>query len=324
MPANLSPDYHAAEARFRAASSAEERIAALEEMLRVIPKHKGTEKLQADLKSRLSKLRQKPAGKGGPRTHSHHIPPEGAGQIVLVGPPNTGKSSLVKRLTHAEPEVADYPYTTREATPGMMAFEDVQFQLIDLPPLSDEHVEPWVFDLARGCDLAWIVVDVANSLDGIALVKRILGDKRIALAPPGAGPGEDAGVVRPALVVVTGRDRPEAREDLEIARALMEEPWPLFPVSSVDGSGLAELGKATFDALGIVRVYTKQPGKPPDTASPFTLPVGATVGDLAERIHKDLLETLKFARIWGPSAHDGQTVHRDHVLAEGDVVEIHA
>lgn len=323
MPANLSPDYHAAEARYRAATTVEERIAAIEEMLRVIPKHKGTEKLQGDLKSRLSKLRQKPPGKGGPKAHSHHIPPEGAGQIVLVGPPNSGKSSLVRRLTHAEPEVAEYPFTTREATPGMMAFLDVQFQLIDLPPLSDEHVEPWVFDLARASDLAWIVVDVANSLDGIALVRRILGDKRIDLLPPGEA-AKGQGVTKPALVVVTGRDRPEAMEDLEILRSLLEEPWPLHPVSSVDGSGLETLGRATFDALGIMRVYTKQPGKPPDTQSPFTLPIGATVGDLAERIHKDILATMKFARIWGPSVHDGQTVHRDHVLVEGDVVEIHS
>jgi Predicted GTPase len=131
-------------------------------------------------------------------------------------------------------------------------------------------------------------------------------------------------VQRPALLVVTGRDRKEAREDLEILRSLLEEPWPIVAVSSVDGSGLEDLGRATFDALGILRVYTKQPGKPPDTESPFTVPIGATVGELAERIHKDLAGTMKFARIWGPSAHDGQTVHRDHVLAEGDVVEIHA
>lgn len=323
MPANLSPDYHAAEARFRAAATAEEKIAAIEEMLRVIPKHKGTEKLQADLKSRLSKLRQKPAGKGGPKTHSHHIPREGAGQIALVGPPNGGKSSLVRRLTHAEPEVAEYPFTTREATPGMMRFQDVQFQLIDLPPLSDEHVEPWVFDLARAADLAWIVVAVENSLDGIALARRILGEKRIDLVPPGTA-RDGPGGATPALVVVTGLDRPEAREDLEIARTLFEEPWPLHGVSTVDGSGLDALARGTFDALGILRVYTKQPGKPPDRESPFTVPIGSTVGDLAERIHKDLLATMKFARIWGPSAHDGQTVHKDHVLAEGDVVEIHA
>ncbi len=325
MPANLSPDYHAAEARYKAASSPAEKIEALEEMLSVIPKHKGTEKLQADLKSRLSKLRQKPAGKSGPRTHSHHIGKEGAGQIVLVGPPNTGKSSLVNRLTHAEPEVAEYPFTTREATPGMYKFEDVSFQLIDLPPLSDVHVEPWVYDLVRVCDLAWVVVDVANSLDGLSIVRGMLGEKKIHLHPVGSSPPEATlGVQRPALLVVTGRDRKEAKEDLEILRSLLEEPWPIVAVSSVDGSGLEDLGRATFDALGILRVYTKQPGKPPDTESPFTVPIGATVGELAERIHKDLAGTMKFARIWGPSAHDGQTVHRDHVLAEGDVVEIHA
>ncbi len=325
MPANLSPEYHDAEARFRSASSVPERVAALEDMLRVIPKHKGTEKLQADLKARLSKLRQKPPGKGGAASHSLHIAREGAGQVALVGPPNGGKSSLLRQLTHAEPEVADWPFTTHEALPGMMRFEDVRFQLVDLPPLSEQHVEPWVYDLIRGADLVWTVSEVGGSLDALDLVERLLAAKRIRLVPAGAPRPEVAGgeVAKPALLVVTGRDRPGFDDGLEILRSLLDVPWPIVGVSSVDGSGLGELGRSTFDALGIVRVYSKQPGKPPDRDAPFTLRRGATVGDLAERIHKDLLVNLRFARIWGPSAHDGQTVQREHVLAEGDVVEIH-
>jgi ribosome-interacting GTPase 1 len=326
MPANLPPDYHEAEERYRAARSPEDRIAALEEMLRVIPKHKGTEKLQGGIKSRIAKLKLQPKKKGA-RGQSHHIPTEGAGQVVLIGPPNSGKSALVGRLTHAHPEIADYPFATREALPGMMPYLDVAIQLIDLPPLSELHVEPWVYDLARTADMIWCVVEDSNSLDEFEVVRRMLGDKHIDLVPADAAPEgrpPSGWASKPALLVVTGADREGAQESMEILNELLDGSWPTVSVSAIDGQGLDELARRTFEALRVIRVYTKQPGKPADTHQPFTLPEGATVGDLAKSIHKDLLATLKFARIWGPSAFDGQTVHNDHVLLDGDVVEIHA
>jgi ribosome-interacting GTPase 1 len=313
MPANLTPDYHRAEERFRQAKAVEEKIDALEEMLRVVPKHKGTDGLQGDLKARLAKLRKQPASKAGKASHSHLIPREGAGQIALVGPPNTGKSSLVAALTHALPAIADYPFTTREATPGMMCFEDIAFQLVDLPPLNDEHVEPWVFDIVRHADLLWVVVAVENAVDGLELTRRILTSKGIAPA-----------MVDHALVIATGIDRDGGEEDVAIVDELLEHRWPLIPVSVLANRGIDDLARRTFEALGIVRVYTKQPGKPPDRRAPFTVRQGATVGELAARVHKDLAATMKHARIWGPSAFDGQVVHADHVLVEGDIVEIHA
>ena len=313
MPANLTPDYHRAEERFRQAKAVEEKIDALEEMLRVVPKHKGTDGLQGDLKARLAKLRKQPASKAGKASHSHLIPREGAGQIALVGPPNTGKSSLVAALTHALPAIADYPFTTREATPGMMRFEDIAFQLVDLPPLNDEHVEPWVFDIVRHADLLWVVVAVENAVDGLELTGRILTSKGIAPA-----------MVDHALVIATGIDRDGGEEDVAIVDELLEHRWPLIPVSVLANRGIDDLARRTFEALGIVRVYTKQPGKPPDRRAPFTVRQGATVGELAARVHKDLAATMKHARIWGPSAFDGQVVHADHVLVEGDIVEIHA
>ena len=312
MPANLHPDYHRAEERFRQAKTVEEKLDALEEMLRVVPKHKGTDGLQADIKARIAKLRKQPPSKAGKATHSHMIPAEGAGQIALVGPPNTGKSSLVATLTKAEPEIAAYPFTTREATPGMMRFEDIAFQLIDLPPLNEEHVEPWVFDIVRRADLLWIVVTVENAVDGLELTRRVLASK-----------GIDIEAVKRALVVTTGIDREGGEEDVEIVDELLEHRWSLTPVSVMTHRGIDELARRTYAALDLVRVYTKQPGKPADRAAPFTLPRGATVGDLAARVHKDLAASMKHARIWGPSAFDGQVVHADHVLVEGDVVEIH-
>ncbi len=328
MPANLSPDYRAAEERFRRARSVEEKIAGLEEMLRLIPKHKGTEKLQADIKSRLAKFRRQPKKKG-PASRadtSHNVPKEGAGQIVLVGPPNTGKSCLVAALTHAHPEVADYPFTTREPIPGMMPFEDIAFELIDLPPLSAEHVEPWVFDLIRRADLLWLVVRAVNALDEMKIARDLLAAKRIGIFPSGAGaPGApQAGESqRPGLLVVTGIDLPEGPDDIDILRELLEEPWPIVGVSGREKIGLDTLARRSFEALRIIRVYTKQPGRPPDRKRPFTFPSGATIDDLARTIHKEVLEGIKFAKIWGAHVFDGQTVQREHVLEDGDVVEIH-
>jgi ribosome-interacting GTPase 1 len=326
MPANLTPAYKAAEARFRNAVTREEKIAGLEEMLRVIPKHKGTDKLQADLRSRLSKLRREPKKKGPTRGHSHRIPGEGAGQVVLVGPPNAGKSSLVATLTHAKPEVAAYPLTTREATPGMMPFEDIAIQLVDLPALCHEHVESWVYDLIRAGDLAWLVVSIDRPLNGIDLVLDLLSRKAVGLYPAGMGAPTEVRLGwlhKAALLVVTGTDRAGADGDLGALEELLETPWPIVPVSSVRGTGLEELAKQTFDALNIIRVYTKEPKKDPDHDRPFTLPRNSTVGDLARTIHKDIADGLKFARIWGPSVFDGQSVKDAHVLEEGDVVEIH-
>ena len=326
MPANLTPEYRRAEQQFRAAKSPEEKLEALEEMLRTIPKHKGTDHLQADLKSRIAKLRREPGKKGSRGGFSYIIPREGAGQVAIAGPPNSGKSSLVRALTHATPAVGEYPFTTREATPGMMPFEDIAFQLVDLPPLSEQHVETWAIDLVRHADLIWVVVDGESALDGIDEARKVLEARSVGLYPVGAPPPrseEGPRVLKPALVVLTGLDKPAAAESVDVVDDLLERRWAVLGVSSVTGAGLDALKQRTFAAFDIVRVYSKEPGKPPDRRAPFTLPRGATVADLAGRIHKDVRETMKFARVWGTSTFDGQAVQRDHVLAEGDVVEIH-
>jgi hypothetical protein len=327
MPANLTPDYHRAETRFRDAKSPEERLAALEEMLRVIPKHKGTDHMQADLKRRIAQVRRDAVKQGGRGGFSHVVPREGAGQVTLVGLPNSGKSSLVRALTHATPAVADYPFTTREPVPGMMRFEDIGFQLVDLPPVSPEHVEPWIFDLVRHADLVWLVVDGRTALEDIEAVQQLLGGRHLRLFPAGTpGPRPvlgDPATVHPALLVVTGLDRPGVGASVGTLDELLDRRWPLVAVSTTTGEGIDALPARTFATSGLIRVYTKQPGKPADRSAPFTLPAGATVGDLAERIHKDLMRGMAFARVWGPSAFDGQAVQKDHVLAEGDVVEVH-
>jgi len=326
MPANLTPIYREAEAKYKAAVTREEKVAALEEMLRVIPKHKGTEHLQADLRSRLSKLRQEPAKKKPGKGPSHRIPKEGAGQVTLVGPPNSGKSSLVAKLTHADPEVAPYPMTTLKACPGMMPFEDVAFQLVDLPPLCHEHVEPWVYDLIRASDLVWIVISAKAPLQGLELVDELLARRAIGLYGAGA-PQPDSPrpgwTYKRALLVATGMDLPGAQDDLDALAELMEIPWPLVKVSPTTGEGMELLGQECYRALDIIRIYSKEPRKEPDMSRPFTLRRGSTVEDLAKAIHKEIAQAIKFARVWGTSAFDGQSVHEHHVLEEGDVVELH-
>ena len=208
----------------------------------------------------------------------------------------------------------------------MIVREDGDLQLIDLPPLCDEYVEPWVYDSIRTADLVWLVMTAEGSLEGLELTERLLGEKAVALLPVGAHTPEEprpGWMYKPPILVLTGLDRPDAEEDVELLDRLVEVQWNQVPVSSISGEGLEELRRRTFEALGVMRVYSKQPGKDPDLEQPFTLPVGSTVGDLARLIHLDLAAGFKFARIWGPSAFDGQKVQAGHVLEEGDVVEIH-
>ena len=331
MPTNVTPQYKEAEARYRSARTVEEKIAALEEMLAIMPKHKGTDKLQADVKARLAKLRRDTGRNTGARGQSHMVPREGAGQIALVGLPNSGKSALVAATTHAEPKVADYPFTTRDPVPGMLPFEDVGVQLLDLPPVSREHVEPWVFDLIRRADLVWIVLAHETALEDMDEVRSLLREKHLELVPWGRGmarselPTNDEAAIPPlpkeSLLVVTGLDRAGGDANVDALGELVS--WPSIGTSVVTGRGLDALAPKTFAALDMIRVYTKEPGKPADRERPFTLKRGSTVSDLARLIHRELFDSLKFARLWGADVFDGQPVKGDHVLADRDVVELH-
>ncbi len=326
MPANLSAPYKDAEKRYRQATEIADKIAGLEEMLRLIPKHKGTEHLQADLKSRLSKLKKQPKKKATRSSHSYVVPKEGAAaQVALAGPGNAGKSALVAQLTNAKVEVASYPGSTRVPQPGIMMFEDVGFQLVDLPPVTDDYNEHWLFDSFRRADMVWLVLSARNPLSGLELIMEKLAEKRIHLHAAFTEAPEDldwAWVPQPTLLVVTGADLPDAEENLEIMRELVELPFPVHLCSATEPQGMDELRELTFRAADIIRIYTKQPGKPPDLDKPFTVPTGTTVEDLAYRIHKDLASKLRSARIWGSGAFDGQTVNRNHELRDKDILEI--
>jgi hypothetical protein len=342
MPANLSPEYKAAEARYRATREPRERLECLREMLRTIPKHKGTEHLQADIKARIKDLGEqldggrKGGGHGGPTLV---IRPEGAAQIALIGPPNAGKSALHARLTHSGAPVAPYPFTTQIPQPGMMPHEDVFFQLIDLPAIAPEHPVPWIGSTLQTADAALLIVDLREPacLEQLQAVQSLLAQRRVTLSPhwghedrgakEGADPAEaDVFSVRlPTLLLANKADLvADAATELQAMRELAGLSLPALAVSAETGRGLGELGPWLFSHLGVVRVYTKVPGHAADKQRPFTLRRGQTVADVARLVHRDLVRTLRYARLWGPSAFDGQHVGPEHQVADGDVIELHA
>ncbi|HTN51741.1 MAG TPA: GTPase [Anaeromyxobacter sp.] len=329
MPANLPPAFKTAEQRLHLAATHEEKEEALREMIALLPKHKGTEKLQADLRKRLSKLEDEAAHakRSGHHVEVGHVAREGAGQWVLLGPPNAGKSSLLAALTHAKPEIAEYPFTTRDPLPGMATFEDVQVQLVDTPAAVPDHAPSWLPSLVRGADGVLVVLDVAaDDLEaGLRGAEELLARARVRPLSRPAG-AEDSPLVLARPVIVLG-NKVDLDDDGTFV-ALAEDAvggLPFRAVSAQRGDGLEALRPVLFQALHRIRVHTKEPGHAPDPGKPFVLDEGSTVEDLAERVHHDLSAHLRFARLWGPHARfEGQQVDRHHPLGDGDVVELHS
>ncbi len=325
MPANLTPQFIKARERFHKAKEPEEKLAALEEMLSTIPRHKGTDHMVGDIRKQIAKYQEASfrAKKGRGGTGHDHVPKEGAGQAVLVGPPNSGKSSLVAAVTNARPDVADYPFSTLVPVPGMMRFKDVHVQLVDLPPLSAEYTEPWVYSLIRAADVALLVfgLDEVDRLEAhLEEVLLWVEERHIELVADGkSGEDGESHVIRvPARVVLTKADLGEPPPQF-----LSRLPFPSVIVSSHSGEGLEDFARMTFDALKVIRIYTKLPGKKPDLEEPYTLPIGSTAFDAVQTVHRDFAEHLRYVRIWGSGRFDGQQVPADHVLQDGDIIEIH-
>ncbi len=327
MPANLPPPYFEAEKRYREAKTAEDKIEALEEMLTIMPKHKGTDKLRADLRKRIAKhksdAQQKKVSAKGVTAYS--IEREGAAQVIIVGVANVGKSSIVAALTNAKPEVADFPHTTWKPTPGMANFENIQFQLIDTPPVPTEFIDPGLADLLRRTDIIVVVVDIrGDPLQQTADAMAFLNGLRIyPPATPIAADLKKAPFIKKVLLLVNKVDNELDEEDYRVFLELCELRLPSIPISILAGYNLSEFLGKIYEMAAVIRVYTKSPGKEPDLTSPFVLPEESTIEELAAEIHKDFVARLKFAKVWGNSVFGGQMVQRDYVLQDGDIVEIH-
>ena len=294
MPTNVSPEYKKAEEAYRQAREPKERLDCLKQMLSTIPKHKGTEHLQADIKSRIKDLTEELAGpkKGGKRSGpALAIRPEGAAQVALLGPPNSGKSALHVRLTGSRAPSGPGPFITQFPEPGMLPFEDIAFQLLDLPSMSPEHSPPWIASSLQSCDAALLVVDLADPacVDNVQFILDTLEGKKVV-----------------------------------VLEELLDVHYPTLRVSAETGQGLGELATWLFRALGVVRVYTKAPGKEVERDRPFTVRQGDAVLDVARLVHKDIAEGFRFARMWGAAVFDGQQVGAEQPVADGDVVELHS
>ncbi|MDH7569020.1 MAG: TGS domain-containing protein, partial [Armatimonadota bacterium] len=265
----------------------------------------------------------------GPGRHeaAYRIERMGAGSIALVGPPNCGKSSLLAALTRAQPAIGDYPFTTQLPMPGMMPFEDVQIQIIDLPPVTPDYLDPWLPGLVRRSDGVFLVANLASDdlLDDTEALLERLKAARIELVSRLPDAPDPRVAYRRAAFVLNKADAEGAGERLSLFRELYPpEFYPSVVVSAHTGEGLELLRAEAWRLIDAVRVFGKPVGQKPDLEKPFVLPRGSTVEDFAAAVHRDLPGKLKSARVWGHSARfPGQTVERDHVLCDHDVVELH-
>lgn len=332
MPANLPPQYMETEKRLKTATTPEEKISIFEELLAMIPKHKGTEKLQAQLKTKIAKTRSLAQKKSATAKHTHKIKKSGAGQIVIIGPPNSGKSMLVQSLTGTNLRVDVYPFTTTDAYPAMMKFENIQIQLVDTPPISPEYMEIWLPDLVKSADAMIILFDPSSidpdPFDALQSIFQKLKEKKIEpiynLEKQNKRNSFERGwSYKKTLLVANKMDLPEAIDNLEVVKDLLEIDSPITQVSANTLDGLNDFKKTIFLLLELIRIYSKTPGKKAEFDSPFTLRRGSTVIDMARAVHQDFAQKLKFARIWSKNKHDGQRVNRDCILEDEDIIELH-
>lgn len=300
MPINATPEYFTAERRFREAQTDEERVSAMEDVLREMPKHKSAETLRRQLRTRYKKLKEKLAriksqkkGGGKPGIKKGDI------QCVLIGFTNSGKSSLFQVLTGKEVKIASYGFTTAEPETGMMEYEGAQIQLIDMPPVASEGFDS---SLANTADTIILVVEKVHEIPDLqTLLKKSQAKKIIAFNK------------------IDLYDPPTQRK---IKETLRSKRYNFILVSTKKDEGIPELKEKIFKSFNKIRVYTKQPGKSEHEPRPVILKPGSTLEDVAEKVLRGFAKNVRRARIWGPSSKfGGQEVGLKHKLKDKDVVE---
>ena len=328
MPANLTQQYLKAEKAYRQAATPDEELECLQLMLKELPKHKGTDKMQADLKQKISKLKKDVASgskKGGGK-RGLRIPRQGAGRAVIIGGPNSGKSQLLACLTNAEPTIAEYPFSTTQPQPGMMPWKDAFVQLIDTPPITADVFDPNTLSLIRGADLVLLMCDLGSD-DGGQQLKDVwlrTSETKSRLGRETSVDEDDLGVTYTKTFFVPNKmDLPEATDRFEFFQEYVDLDLPVFKISAKEAAEIEPLRDAIFEAMDVVRVYTKTPNqKPTELGDPFTLKRGETVLDLAQLVHKDVARNFRSARVWGTAVHDGTVVKGDYVVNDCDVIEL--
>jgi uncharacterized protein len=243
---------------------------------------------------------------------------EGAAQIALVGPPNAGKSSLLQALSDIQIKTGDYAFTTLRPVPALTRIGGVLVQLVEIPGLiegarHDRGGGRALLGVLRNAD-AIVYCHAANEpASSLDVVRREVAA---------------AGIEKPAIVALTKADElgEVGGDDLRRARdnACVDSTQALpdvVAVSVLDDESLDRLREAIWNLTGLIRVFPRRDGVVEE--EPFALPVGATVVDVADRVHHELGASCRGARVWGVSARfDGQRVGRAHVLSDGDVVEV--
>ena len=328
MPTNVPPQYHDVEKKLKTTSDLLERKEIYEELLSIIPKHKGTDKLQALLKTKISKLKaqieKKPAvSRSGP---TYTIERAGVGQVVLIGLPNSGKSSLLKSLTNADPKVADYPFSTHTAAPAMMPYENIQIQLIDTPPVTADYIDVWHTELIKSADAILFILDVnsKDSHDDLITVLAKLEEKKIEFVKNDAEIHSSRQIPYEKILVIANKsDQDPGGTKVRTLKEGLEGMFRMVSVSAKTENGLDALRSEIFCVLKILRVYSKIPGKNVDRKDPYVFKTGSILMDLAKTVHKDFAQKLKFARIWSVNKYQGQKVNRDYILEDEDIIELH-
>ena len=334
MPTNVPPQYREAEDRFRQARTVQAKVAALQEMLAIMPKHKGTDHLKAQLRSRLSKLMGElegasSKGPGSGRTEPFSMPKEGGGRATLIGPTNTGKSLMLNRSTGARSKVGAYELSTQEPVPGMLNYEDVRIQFVDTPPITNPSTQGRLYGLLRNTDVFVVVVDL--SMDAVSQADDVftaLGEWNFSMLGKGDRPvGRNEWLDKPTIVVGNKADIPGALDQFEVLENAFGDRYPVIMASAEEEVGFDEVALEIFEALKVIRVYTKSPRvRVEDYAptEPLVLPIGATVIEAATQLHKDIAQGLRYAVLWGDSGKfNGQHVGRSHELTDRDIIELH-
>lgn len=320
MPANLTPQFYKAQQRLQEAKTTEEKIAIIEEMISLAPKHKGTEHLLGQLRTKLAKLKEE-GKKGGAKARQVVIQKLGAGTVIFAGPPNSGKSTLFKALTGRDVPISDMPFSTKDYYPGVLRFENVTIQLVDSPPIMMEFADAALNSVIRQCDALALVLDASSPtlLEDYDMCVKFFEEKRIKIFAPKTEIASPNFLIR-TMVGLTKFVETECSENVEAFKSLLERGAHVittnadFPFDDIPGQ--------IFKLLNIMRIYCKPQGSKVDYDKPEIVPIGSTVEDFARELQKDFAKRLRQAKLFNDEFKSGMFVPRTQTLKDGDTVEL--